>query len=179
MLADIKLSPPKGKARDDTHWHADWWDFYPLIERPQRYSDRFPYISNLRVLVTDTKQYSRRPVVWTNTSVIFTAHPIQPWVTARIFSSSKQFVLPSPEPIFASPASYQPPTVISVSPADDWIFAFFPGAGGDGTGCLWKRGPQVDSWAVKDYWSFAEGAGVVTAAWLGVAREVGVMPAIG
>jgi hypothetical protein len=114
----------------------------------------------------------QRPVVWANCSIIFTAHLTQPLVTGRLFSSSKQFVLPSPEPIFSSPSSYQPPSIISVSPTDDWLFAYFPGRDGDGTGCLWKRGLQVDNWSIKDYWGFGRGAGVVTAAWAGTDREV-------
>lgn len=115
-----------------------------------------------------------RPIVWTNSSVIFTAHATQPLVTARLFPSSKQFVLPSPEPILTSPASYEPPAVISVSPHDDWLFAYFPGREIGGTGCLWKRGLQVDSWNIKDYWGFTRGGGAVTAAWLGTEREVSV-----
>lgn len=111
--------------------------------------------------------------MWTNSSTIFNAHATQPFVTARLFSSSKQFVLPAPQPILSSSSSYGPPNVISVSPHDDWLFAYFPGRGSDGTGCLWKRGLQVDSWTIKDYWGFARSAGVVTAAWAGGGRQVG------
>lgn len=112
--------------------------------------------------------------MWSNSSIIFTAHATQPLVTACLFPSSKQFVLPSPEPILTSPASYGPPAVISVSPSDDWLFAYFPGHDIDGTGCLWKRGLQVDNWNIKDYWGFARSAGVVAAAWIGTEREVSV-----
>lgn len=110
--------------------------------------------------------------MWADSSIIFTAHATQPLVTARLFPSCEQFVCPSANPILTSPGSYEPPTFISVSPRSDWLFAYFPGRGTGGTGCLWKRGPQVDSWNIKDYWGFARGAGVVTAAWAGTEREV-------
>jgi hypothetical protein len=112
------------------------------------------------------------PVVWANCSIIFTAHPTEPWVTARLFPSSKQFVLPSPDPVFSSPSAYDPPSIITVSPSDDWLFAYFPGHNVDGTGCLWRRGVRVDNWTIKDYWGFGRGAGVITAAWVGTEREV-------
>lgn len=146
MLNDIKVSTPKSK--DETHWQADWWHFQPLIDHP------------------------KKPIAWTNSSIIFTAHPTEPWVTARLFSSSKQFICPSPDPVFANSSQYEPPSIISASPDDEWLFAYFPGRGGNGQGCLWKRGSHLDSWAVKDYWSFARGGGVVTAAWAGAQREV-------
>lgn len=113
-----------------------------------------------------------RPIEWSQSSVLFTAHPTQPLVSGRHFSSSKQFRLPSPPPIVSSPKSYEPPSIISVAPDDEWLFAYFPSRDGDGTGCLWIRGAQIDSWAVKEWWSFAPGAGVVAASWLGQARVV-------
>lgn len=109
---------------------------------------------------------------WSNSSTIFAAHPTQPLLTARHFSSSKKFVVPSPTSIINSPASYLPPTVISVSPTDDWLFAYFPGRHSDGLGCLWQRGLQIDGWTVKEWWGIARDAGVVTASWLGTPREV-------
>ena len=174
MLGDIKLSASKGKIKEDGRWHAEWWEFYPLIERIHKCVD---YVSVCYFLASEVG-YLYRPVVWTNCSIIFTAHPAQPLVTGRLFPSSKQFVLPSPEPIFSSPSSYEPPSTISVSPSDNWLFAYFPGRGGDGTGCLWRRGLQLDSWTIKDYWGFGRGAGVVTAAWAGTEREVSMKLAI-
>ncbi|KAF8163366.1 hypothetical protein B0H34DRAFT_650242 [Crassisporium funariophilum] len=139
-------SPSKGKGTDST-WRASWWDFYPLLERP------------------------RRQIQWSNSSVIFTAHPTKPLITGRHFSSSKRFVLPSPAPVALSPASYDPPSVITVAATDEWLFAYFPRRDGEGTGCIWKRGPQIDSWDVKESWSFPKGGGAVTASWLGNPRE--------
>lgn len=109
---------------------------------------------------------------WSQSSVIFTAHATQALITGRHFSSSKQFVLPSPPPIIASPGSYDPPSVLSVSPGDLWLFAFFPRRDGEGVGCLWKRGAQIDNWPVNECWTYPKGGGAVTASWLGSHREV-------
>jgi hypothetical protein len=117
-----------------------------------------------------------RPVQWSKSSVIFTAHPTQPSIIGRHFSSSKQFILPSPTPLMASPTSYQPPSVISVGPDDLWLFAYFPRRDGEGVGCLWKRGPQINNWDVKECWTYLKGGGVVTASWLDSHREVNCCP---
>ncbi|KAI6045743.1 hypothetical protein EDC04DRAFT_2634728 [Pisolithus marmoratus] len=145
--ADVNSSPVKGKAKDDGRWRSNWWDFRPLVDDIQR------------------------PVAWSTSSVIFTAHSSQPLLLGRLFPSSKQFMVPSPEPILRSPSSFEPPSVISVAPSDQWLFAFYPGLEGDGIACLWKRGYQVDSWTVKECWPMAPGAGVITATWAGVERE--------
>lgn len=113
-----------------------------------------------------------RPIEWSRSSVLFTAHPTQPLVSGRHFSSSNQFRLPSPHPIISSPKFYQPPSIISVAPDDEWLFAYFPRRDSDGVGCLWKRGAQIDNWTVKEWWSFGQGAGVVAASWLGQSRVV-------
>lgn len=144
---EAKSSPVKGKVKDDGRWRANWWDFHPLVDN------------------------IHRPVVWSSSSTIFTAHSSQPLLLGRVFPSSKQFVVVSPEPILRAPSSFEPASVISVSPNDHWLFAFFPAREGDGIGCLWKRGFQVDSWTVWECWPFSRGAGVVTAAWAGVDRE--------
>jgi hypothetical protein len=111
-------------------------------------------------------------VEWSQSSTIFVAHATQPLVVARTFSSPNQFSIPSPPPIITSPSSYAPPTVISVHPNDDWLFAYFPGREIDGIGCLWKCGRQVDSWVVKEWRNMARDGGVVAACWAGTEREV-------
>ncbi|OBZ75805.1 hypothetical protein A0H81_04305 [Grifola frondosa] len=141
------ISMSKGKAREGSTWQLGWWDLCHSTEGV------------------------RRPLEWTKSSIIFTAHPNQPLILARHFPSSRQFLIPSPAAIVSSPASYEPPTIISVSQTDDWLFAYFPGRGRDGVGCLWKKGAQVDSWIVKESWGFAIGAGVVTTAWTCAHRE--------
>ncbi|KAJ7685260.1 hypothetical protein DFH06DRAFT_970910 [Mycena polygramma] len=134
----------KGKGKDHPQqWSAGWWEYHALLDQTQR------------------------PVAWASTSTIFSAHPTQALVTAR--HSSKQFVLQSPAPILSSPGSYEPPTVISVSPSGEWLFAYFPSSEMDGVACLWQRGAPLDVWGVKEWWSC--GAGIVTASWLGGPRE--------
>ncbi|KAF7363511.1 hypothetical protein MSAN_01007400 [Mycena sanguinolenta] len=140
------LSPSKGKAREETQWSSGWWDY-------------------------DASNGTQRPVAWSSTSTIFSAHPTQPWVSARHSFSSHQFVLPSPGPIISSPSSYEPPTVISVSPGGQWLFAYFPSGEIDGVACLWQRTAPLDVWAVKEWWPLNRGAGIVTASWLGAPRE--------
>ncbi|KAF9454558.1 hypothetical protein P691DRAFT_770453 [Macrolepiota fuliginosa MF-IS2] len=146
-MKPTSASPSKGKAKESTHWHSGWWDYYPLVERPHR------------------------PLQWSQSSVIFSAHPTQPAVIARHFSSSKQFTIPSPKPVSSNQTSYEPPTIISVAPTDDWLFAYFPKSNGDGTGCLWKRGAQIDNWVVQEWWTFPPETAPVTADWLGAPRE--------
>ncbi|KAI0333503.1 hypothetical protein GY45DRAFT_1319460 [Cubamyces sp. BRFM 1775] len=137
----------KGKAKENVHWHLGWWDLIHALEG------------------------TRRPVQWSKSSVIFTTDEFQPLVLARHFPTSRKFALLSPPPVINSPALYDPPSVLSLSPTDDWLFAYFPGKGADGVGCLWRRGNQLDNWVVRDYWSFAVGSGVVTAAWSSGHRE--------
>ncbi|KAJ7581322.1 hypothetical protein C8J56DRAFT_262447 [Mycena floridula] len=139
------MASSKGKGKES--WSSGWWDFYPLVEHPSR------------------------PVEWSTSCVIFTAHPTQPIILARHFSSSKQFNLPPPTPVMSSSSSYDPPTIISVSPNDDWLFAYYPGRSKDGAACIWKRGPEIDSWTVQEFWSLAPNAGIVSATWLGTGRE--------
>lgn len=161
------MSPPKGKGDDSNHktWRAGWWDFYPILERPKRQAFQFFSISFIYL------QYNR-PLVWSQTSVIWTTHPTQPLIVGRHFSSSKKFVLPSPNPVNSSPGSFDIPTVISVSPSDTWLFAFYPRKDGEGVGCIWKRGAQIDNWQVKEWWNFLKSGGAVAASWLAGPREV-------
>ncbi|EIW60130.1 uncharacterized protein TRAVEDRAFT_120124 [Trametes versicolor FP-101664 SS1] len=137
----------KGKAKESVQWHHGWWDFSHSLEE------------------------TRRPVQWSKSSVIFTAHEFQPVVLGRHFPSSRQFVLPSPTQIMSALSTYEPPSVISVSPTDNWIFAYFPGRGVDGLGCLWSKEGPLDNWVVSECWAFALGDGVVTAAWTSSHRE--------
>ncbi|THU88421.1 hypothetical protein K435DRAFT_842205 [Dendrothele bispora CBS 962.96] len=138
-------TPSKSKLNDN--WSSGWWDFYPLIERP------------------------RLPIEWSNSSVIFTSHAVQPVILARHFSSSKQFILSSPNPISSKPSSYHPATIITASPDDEWLFAYFPGKDMDGVACLWRRGLEVDKWTVHEFWTYSAQSGVVSVDWLGLPRE--------
>lgn len=112
-----------------------------------------------------------RPSQWSKSSIIYTAHEYEARVVGRHFPSSRQFLLPNP-PFPYAMESYEPPTVLSICPTDDLLFAYFPGKGQDGFGCVWHKEAQVDSWSVKDTWTYAVSGGVVTAAWSCPHREV-------
>ncbi|GJE87143.1 hypothetical protein PsYK624_032260 [Phanerochaete sordida] len=137
----------KGKAREEPHWQLGWWELTPLVDG------------------------LKKPIVWSRSSVIYAAHPTQPTVTARHFPSSRQFIVPWPQPIANNPAVYEPPTVIAVSPAEDWLFAYSPGQGKDGVGCIWKRGDQLESWAIHEYFTYSKYTGVVSAEWISSERS--------
>lgn len=117
-----------------------------------------------------------RPVVWSHSGVIFTAHATQPYVLGRLFPSSKQFRLPPPPLIQSNPLLYEPPTVISISPGTSsqtqLLFAYFPSRNQAGICCLWKAGMELDTWSNPESWVCARGAGVVASTWLGQPREV-------
>lgn len=155
----------KGKARDDTHWQLGWWDLLPLVDGPRRCAVSCAW-RNYALTVAS------RPVVWSRSSIIYSAHPTQPTVLARHFPSSRQFVVSSPIEMLTHASSYEPPTVISISPTEDWLFAYFPGRDREGVGCLWERGSQLDTWTVKERFQYAQGAGVVTAEWTSSERPV-------
>ncbi|KAF8636496.1 hypothetical protein AX17_003311 [Amanita inopinata Kibby_2008] len=149
MLHDgrpVPLSPSKGKAREETRWRTGWWDFYPLAEQ------------------------SQRPLEWSESCFIFSPHPTRPEVTARHFSSSKQFVIPPPAPVSSSPALYSPPTFISVSPGERFVFVYYPGKASDGVGCIWRRESRLDDWLSLGWWKFAQDARPLAADWLGSPR---------
>ncbi|KAH9857142.1 hypothetical protein C2E23DRAFT_375639 [Lenzites betulinus] len=137
----------KGKGREGVQWNLGWWDF------------------------THSLEGTRRPVQWGKSGVIYTGHEHQPLVLGRHFPTSRQFVLPSPPQITSTPSAYNPPSVVSVSSTDEWLFAYFPGRGTDGVGCLWRKGGQLDNWVVNECWRFAVGDGVVTASWTSSHRE--------
>ncbi|KAI0273731.1 hypothetical protein BC834DRAFT_855279 [Gloeopeniophorella convolvens] len=138
-------SPLKGKSKDDAPSSSHWWDFYALVEQ------------------------QGRPVVWAS-SAILCAHESEPIVVGRTFPSSQQFILPSPAAVAAAPGSYEPPTVLTLSPDESWLFAYFPGRQQPGVGCIW-RAHHADSWVVVEPIGFSRNGGVVSAAWLGHVRE--------
>lgn len=70
------------------------------------------------------------------------------------------------------PDTFYPPTVIAVSPLEDWLFAYFPALHSGSIGCLWTRGQQIDSWTMHHYVQYETDAGVVTAAWTFPERPV-------
>ncbi|KAI9509649.1 hypothetical protein F5148DRAFT_1186141 [Russula earlei] len=139
---------PKGKIKDDPTQSillSHWWNFYSLVEQ------------------------RRRPVVWTSSAILF-AHESEPAIVGRAFPSSRQFRLQSPPIVISAPGSYEPPTILCVSPDENWLFAYFPGRQIPGVGGFW-RAQQADSWDIVESVSFASGRGVVSTRWLGHARE--------
>ena len=113
-----------------------------------------------------------RPVQWTSSSLIITAHGTEPRVVCLQFPSNKRFILPDPPGISASPTSYDSPSIIAASSRDDWIFAYFPGSDVDGIGCFWSKPRLVDDWVIREWRTFARGDSVVTARWLNSERQV-------
>ena len=102
---------------------------------------------------------------------MFSGHPTQPRVIGHHHNSSKEFTLSSPKAIEADPESYRPPTIISVRPKEELLYAYFPG-NKDGVGCVWRRGIQLDAWGVIMQWRYPPGAGSVLCEWTLPNREV-------
>ncbi|KAH9063340.1 hypothetical protein EDB87DRAFT_1557873 [Lactarius vividus] len=133
-------TPLKGKAKDDSRW----WNSYALVEQ------------------------QRRPVVWTSSAILF-AHESESAVAGRAFPSSRQFLL-RPPVISTTAISFEPPAILSVSPDETWLFAYFPSRQGPGLGCFWKA-HRADGWDFIESMNFPRGGGIVSASWLGHARE--------
>lgn len=142
----VPLSPSKGKAREETRWRTGWWDFTPLLEHTQK------------------------PLAWSEASILFFAHPTRLDVIGRHFSSSKQFLISPPPLVNSSSSQFNPPSFISIAPGDGYLFVFYPGKTGNSVGCIWKRGPRIDSWLIVDCWEFAKFTYPVAAEWLGSPR---------
>ncbi|KAL5535488.1 hypothetical protein ACEPAF_3582 [Sanghuangporus sanghuang] len=146
--SDLKLpNTTKGKQKETEDFRFGWWDFVPLFE-PRR-----------------------PPVQWTSSSLILTAHATEPRVACLHFPSNKHFTLPDPPALSASPASYDPPSIICASSRDDEIFAYFPGIDVDGVGCFWSKSRTVDDWTIREWQTFARGDDVVAARWLDPYRK--------
>lgn len=172
-MSSASGSPSKGKAKEEESWQLGWWGLQPLLEPEDRCASREVLLKASYFL----KYFKRfRPVVWSHAGTIFTAHATQPYVLGRLFPSSRQFMLEPPAPIYTNLSSYEPPTVISLSPSTSprtqLLFAYFPSRNEAGVCCLWMAGPEVDTWIVRDFWTCARGAGVVASTWLGQPREV-------
>ena len=150
----------KGKGKEEEAWNPGWWQFSSLSE-PQTCVVIRPHREGYRM------KYHYRPIIWTKHSTILMGHPTQPSVYGRVFPSSRPFIVPSPALVLSG--TYGPPTNLSLSPDDKFLFAFFPPMQGpSGVACLWAR-EQADTWNVKESWL---STGCVTVAWLGGQREV-------
>ncbi|KAG8733905.1 hypothetical protein FRC11_000459 [Ceratobasidium sp. 423] len=71
--------------------------------------------------------------------------------------------------------TYGPATMLSISPQDKYLYAFFPpvqpNVSTGGLGCVWGVEESFDTWSVKDFWHYPADAGVVAMRWLGEERE--------
>lgn len=145
----------KGKAKDDSRW----WNSYALVEQQRRLVIFILCCILLNIV---------RPVAWTSSAILF-AHESESAVVGRAFPSSRQFLLHAP--VVVSNTSFEPPAILSVSPDETWLFAYFPSRQGPGLGCFWKA-HRADGWDFVESMNFPRGGGIVSAAWLGHAREV-------
>lgn len=120
-----------------------------------------------------TDLLSARPVQWTASSTLVTAHPTHPMIIGRHISSPKQFQFRPPYQA-KDAANYEPPSVILAHPTLDYVFAFLPARNGfPGIGTIYQRGGTVDHWFPSGTLSFPPGAGIVGGRWLPNGREVG------
>ncbi|KAK7693491.1 hypothetical protein QCA50_003059 [Cerrena zonata] len=143
---NTRLASAKGKGKEDVHWQLGWWELSPILDR------------------------THKPVAWSRSSVIFSGHPTKPHVLAHHHNSSKEFTLNTPPGIEKDPDSYSPPSIISVSPKEDYLFAYFPGIK-DNIGCVWRRGIQLDAWTIQDEWRYIHGTGIVACEWSASNRD--------
>ncbi|KAI9466307.1 hypothetical protein BJY52DRAFT_347684 [Lactarius psammicola] len=118
---------------------------------------------------TLTLLLNNNAVVWTSSAILF-AHESESAVIGRAFPSSRQFLLQPPVVVSTTAASFEPPAILSVSPDETWLFAYFPSRQGPGLGCFWKA-HRADGWDFVESINFPRGGGIVSAAWLGHARE--------
>ncbi|KAF8578251.1 hypothetical protein K439DRAFT_1417327 [Ramaria rubella] len=139
-------SGPRRGSISHKHWKLNWWDLWPLVDG------------------------ERRPIKWTTNSLILSPHPSSPAIIARMFPSSSSFLFPSPNPVLNNPGAFSPPSIIEVSPGDEYVFAFFQGKGGDNGACIWHREDTIDTWKVVIFWPIKPGQGIVSAQWLGDER---------
>ncbi|KZT56018.1 hypothetical protein CALCODRAFT_333788 [Calocera cornea HHB12733] len=127
----------------------------------------------------------QRPMVWTKSNTLLTAHPTQPYILGRIPllapststpAPTVQFTLPTPDRLSLSPSSFLPASTLLLSPSDTHLFAYFPssrtgersGIEGDptanlqsaaesGVAVIWERSSERPSErsAEVDSWSIA------------------------
>lgn len=141
------------------------------VRRPQQVA--IWTLAHTRAFDVATPLPVSRPVQWSKSSMIFTAHESSPMISARHFPTSRQFdLMPIPTLSIDDLINYEQPTVISLCPTDDWLFAYFPGINRAGMGCVWQKEAQLDRWMQRECWSYPIGGGVVTAAWACHHREV-------
>lgn len=115
-----------------------------------------------------------RPVQWTPSSTIVTAHPHMPVLLAMNLSSPTQFVIPSPFPQKEAIPRYGSASIILTHPTEEFLFAFFPGRqASHGAGVIYQRKQGVNEWQpFNSTLQLPFGAGIVGGRWLPNMREV-------
>lgn len=113
-----------------------------------------------------------RSIVWSKASITYYPHASQPLIEGLHFPSKRYVSVPQPSIIQGTSFDFEPPSLISISSCDRWLFGYFPSFSSQGVGCLWQRGDEVDEWQERYRWTFVRGAGPIAAAWVGGAREV-------
>ncbi|CUA70097.1 Histone transcription regulator 3 homolog [Aspergillus oryzae RIB40] [Rhizoctonia solani] len=131
-----------------------------------------------------------RPFAWSSHNLLFLSDPNSPAVHAKhlppapeasqepdVISQAQSYPLrfTLPPPVAEMAHAYGPATIVSISPQDKYLYAFFPPAQSNvstgGLGCVWGVEESLDTWTIKDFWHYSADAGVVTMRWLGEERE--------
>ncbi|KAG8701809.1 hypothetical protein FRC09_005117 [Ceratobasidium sp. 395] len=133
-----------------------------------------------------------RPVAWSAHNLLFVSDPVSPTIYAKhlppttkahrgldTLSQSQfspiKFTLPLPVPILDVPLVYGSATILTISPQNKYLYAYFPPTqshtSAGGLACVWEAQDSVDTWNVTDFWHFPAEAGVVSMRWLGEERE--------
>ncbi|KAG9123456.1 hypothetical protein FRC07_014914 [Ceratobasidium sp. 392] len=132
-----------------------------------------------------------RPVAWSVHNLLFVSDPVSPAIHAKHLPpttkttqrpdtsqnqfSAIKFTLPLPLPILDAPLAYGPATILTISPQNKYIYAYFPPiqshTSAGGLACVWEAQDSVDTWTVIEFWHFSAEAGVVAMRWLGEERE--------
>lgn len=176
------------KPREETQRNKStvtWWDLLPLLEQTKR----FVQSRNAFTMFTLS-----RPVAWTKSHVLFTAHDQLPAIVGSVHPSTRSFILPSPPAILEAAERgrqiYAPPTLLcSTAPARDefeCLFAYFPvkpscvkevsSAASGGLGCFYfNPSCAIDEWVVGFVTHFPRGAGAVACRWVGEERTVSAL----
>ncbi|KZS90893.1 hypothetical protein SISNIDRAFT_487912 [Sistotremastrum niveocremeum HHB9708] len=141
------------KDRETDTWELNWWNLLPLCN-----------------------DYTR-PIAWTPSNLIYTSHSTQTLVQRQPFRPSLDSKL-LPMTVMGNAYFRSQASIISISPREDMIFAYFPiglvetpADRGAGVGIVYERALDVDQWSIRASWVFPEGDGAVEAKWLLPERE--------
>ena len=111
-----------------------------------------------------------RPILWTSKGMI-SPHPYLPTLTLQPLLSSSRLPaqsFPVPDSVLESVGNFGPPRMFSISPNEQYLFAYFPSVSGltPGIACIWE------GLTLQLNWNVGPGDGIVGCWWLGHEREV-------